>query len=203
MTRKKSSTPWERPDGITLKEMVHALEWFGVHVSFDGLRQTTRLLKVPATPNRGERGRGITAYYDDGALWMLATAYRRVATPKSRFENIAAELASLEIEPCEPYSIADVFTDEPLEEPRDLARVREAYLAFVCDEHNGLDPRVITDVARSHWAESGLDDQRLSRTLRLYKETQLLRLGVPAAVARSVSLTGRSLDSCDHSDDGL
>lgn len=186
--RKKKE--WPRPHGITLKEMVAALEWFGVHVSFDALRQTVRQLNVPSTPGRGEGGRGATAYYDFSALWMLATAYRRVAPPKSKFESIAEELQRLEDPSSQPYTLVDFITEEPVEPVRDMDNARVAYTKFICDPRTGLDIRVVSDVARAHWSESGLDDRRLADALSAYKRRQLELVGVPAEIAKTVTLEG-------------
>lgn len=190
MAKRDSENTWVRPEGFTLKEIQHLLVWFGIEVSFEGLRQTARLLRVPSTPGRGDRGRGVTAYYIVEVLWMLATAYRQVAPPKAKFESIARELLSLELHPCEPYTLEEFIEDRPIEAPRDPDAVRDAYIRFVCDDRNGLDPRVVTEVARDHWAEVGLDDERLATALKVYKIRQLERMGVPADVADKVLLGG-------------
>jgi hypothetical protein len=192
MTEEDPENRWCRPAGtLTLKEIQHGLQWFGVDVSFEGLRQTARLLRVPSTPGRGERGRGVTAYYTVEALWMFATAYRRVASPKSKFEKIAEELSLLEGPPPEPFTLEDFIAEESVEPVRDLDAVRNAYVRFVCDDHTGLDPRIVTDVARSHWHEVGLDDERLETALRVYKIRQLEHMGVPSKIAEQVSLGER------------
>lgn len=196
MPRRKSSEPWVHPKGLTLKEMVGVLPHLGVNVSFHALRLTARILSVPSESGRGENGRGVTAYYPHEALFMFATAYRLVAPPKSKFEKIAERLRELELQetsPCEPYSIADVFEDEPQKAdvvPRDLEAVARAYLRFACDDDQGLDVAVLSKVAKGHWHECGLDDQRVAEALRVYKIRQLTAMGVPADVAAKVPLSG-------------
>ena len=187
----ESANRWVRPDGcLTLKEIQHLMLWFGVEVSFEGLRQTARVLRVPSTPGRGQGGRGVTAYYMVEALWMLATAYRRVALPRAKFDSMAKELRSRELHPCEPYTLAEFFEDEPTESARDFDAVRDAYIGFICHERDGLDIAVLSVVARDHWHECGLDDRRLAQALLVYKTKQLQRMGVPADVAAAVPLSG-------------
>lgn len=196
MPRRKSSEPWVHPKGLTLKEMVGVLPYYGVNVSFHALRLTARILSVPSESGRGENDRGLTAYYAYEALFMFATAYRLVAPPKSKFEKIAERLRDLESQetsPCEPYSIADEFEDEPAKAdvaPRDLEAVARAYLRFVCDDEQGLDVAILSKVAKDHWHECGLDNQRVAEALRVYKIRQLTAMGVPGDVAAKVPLSG-------------
>jgi len=187
----KTSGEWQRPNGVTLKEMVVALAWFGVDVSFDALRQAVRALDVPAEKGRGPGGRGNTAYYDFSVLWMLATAYQRVVAPKEKFQRIASEIRLSYQVVGEPFTIAHMFNDEPDDDTYAAPEVmHEAYLAYVTHLENGLDLRVLDKVARTRWSEVGLDDDRLAGKLRHYKRLVLQRLGVPWEVASTVGLTG-------------
>lgn len=86
-----------------------------------------------------------------------------------------------------------MLEDSPPDLPRDLDAIREAYLDFATELDHGLDVRVVTSVARSHWGDTGLDDERLAGRLELYKRLVLERLGVPPQSAQTVNLADGSM----------
>lgn len=200
------ATNGSSPAHITIGEMLARLPWFAIDVSTQALRQTLRELRIePVSTGLGRNGRGRTAYYDFTVLWVVATAYHAAYSPKTRLAEVAKTLADLEARetPHPRFSISEFYPSEsvkdefypsgPAKEVRIPEQVRRAYMAFVCDERSGLDPRIVTAVAREHWADVGLaDDRDLRLALRMYVAHSLVHLGVnhPAAEATANALFG-------------
>lgn len=193
---KKTDQAWERPAGVTLKEIRDRLEWFGVTVSFDALRMAVRQLGiVHVIKGRGpESGRGHAFYYDYAVLWFLATVYRAAYTPRTKFEEVARWLAHRRASEPEGLSIAEHFmTGQQLAESEPVVNhkwLRDVYLEYVTHPQHGLGLRALTEVARAHWAETGLDDADIAEALLAYKRRVLVTVGVGSAAANVVGLRG-------------
>lgn|GEM_PF-4753882 len=182
----------DRIDGISLAEMHSALKLFGVDVTIGALRQVLRELDIePLNMALGRSGRGRTYYYDYVVLWLLATAYHAAYGPKTKFATIGKRLKEAELSRPERFSISEHFVDEnhPVPQPqRDHKWLRQVYLGYVTDPSEGLGLRVLTDVARKHGHETGLDDDEIKKTLLNYVRDTLTRIGVPTDAAKKVSL---------------
>ena len=193
---KKAKQESERPpapDGLTLPELHDRLGWFGVHVSVGALRQALRELAMePFHRGLSRSGRGQSSYYGFPVLWTLATAYHAAYSPKTKFEHVSKLLSEMELSYDHKLTIAEFFVDDEASTPspatRNHAVLREVYMWYVTHADDGLDLRIVVDVARDHWTEVGLDDDGIRTQLIDYKRRTLERLGVPPEVTAKLGL---------------
>lgn len=190
----ESSKTWVAPPGLTLPELHAGLGWFGINVTLSTLRQALRELDMePFAKGPGRNGRGHSSYYDFSVLWALASAYHASYSPKTKFEKVRELLSRDEHQGRGKFSISEFFVDErvtpvAVRPARDHTWLRTVYMRYATHPDQGMDLRIVTDVAREHWVEVGLDDEGIRVRLANYKRHTLERLGVPAEVTATLDL---------------